>query len=115
MKNKELSKYDSKYSPIKLWQKISKYAKTAGYEVIEKVLWLYYALEEPDLPNWSRRTIISALAYFIFPLDAIPDIAPMIGYVDDLGVLSAAVATLALYINDDVKLKANEKLKKWFN
>lgn len=41
---------------------------------------------------WYRKSIVAAaLAYFIAPMDAIPDIAPLIGYLDDLGVVLAVV------------------------
>jgi uncharacterized membrane protein YkvA (DUF1232 family) len=46
--------------------------------------------------------IYGALAYFIFPLDAVPDFVPMTGYTDGLGVLAAAVATTAAYITPEI-------------
>ncbi|WP_161556380.1 hypothetical protein [Dickeya undicola] len=30
------------------WDKVVKYAKKAGQEVIEKALWLYFAAERPE-------------------------------------------------------------------
>ena len=42
------------YSDARLWKKVSKFAKEAGIELIEKVLILYYALQEPDTPAWPR-------------------------------------------------------------
>lgn len=43
-----------------------------------------------DRVPWQRKTIVvAALLYFISPLDAIPDLAPLIGYMDDLGVIVA--------------------------
>lgn len=39
---------------------------------------------------WQRKTIVvAALLYFISPLDAVPDIAPFVGYLDDFGVILA--------------------------
>lgn len=39
---------------------------------------------------WQKKTIVvAALLYFISPLDTIPDIAPLVGYLDDLGVILA--------------------------
>jgi uncharacterized membrane protein YkvA (DUF1232 family) len=55
-----------------------------------------------------------ALGYFIFPLDAVPDLAPLIGYTDDLTVMAAALATVAFYITPEVKAQAHEKLDHWF-
>jgi uncharacterized membrane protein YkvA (DUF1232 family) len=34
------------------------------------------------------------LVYFISPIDAIPDIAPLVGYLDDLGVITAVIKFL---------------------
>ena len=65
-------------------------------------------------PVWAKTAIYGALGYFISPIDAIPDITPVIGYADDLAVLAAAVATVATYITADVKQRAAEKLRGWF-
>jgi len=102
------------YSNDGFWDKLVKFAKTAGKDVIEKALWLYYAAENPKTPAWAKTVIYGALGYFIFPVDAIPDISPVVGFADDLGVLASAIATVSFYINDDVKTQAAQKLKDWF-
>jgi uncharacterized membrane protein YkvA (DUF1232 family) len=39
---------------------------------------------------WQRKTVVvAALLYFISPIDAIPDLLPLVGYLDDLGVILA--------------------------
>ena len=110
----EYSGSDKDYSESGVWDKLKGYAKSAGKEVIEKALFLYYAAQKPETPIWAKTTVYGALAYFISPLDAIPDIAPVIGYVDDLGVLAAAVAAISVYIDTDVKTQAKDKLEEWF-
>ena len=110
----EYSGSDKDYSESAFWDKLKGYAKSAGKEVIEKALFLYYAAQKPETPIWAKTTVYGALAYFISPLDAIPDIAPVIGYVDDLGVLAAAVAAISVYIDTDVKTQAKDKLEEWF-
>lgn len=97
------------------WSKIRNFAVTAGREVIEKALWLYYAAQSSNTPLWAKTTIYGALAYFIFPLDAIPDMVPVVGYTDDLGTLAAAVGTVSLYITSEVKAQAKKKLSDWFD
>jgi len=106
--------YEKEFSDEGFWDKIVKYAKIAGQEVVEKALWLYYAAQSPETPAWAKTTIYGALGYLIFPVDAIPDIVPVVGYADDLGVLAAAVAAVTIYITDDVKDQAAQKLKVWF-
>ncbi|MEN9866966.1 MAG: hypothetical protein RL748_2556 [Pseudomonadota bacterium] len=106
--------FEKDFSDDSFWSKVKKFAITAGREVIEKALWLYYAAQNPQTPLWAKTTIYAALGYFISPLDAIPDITPIVGYGDDLTILAAAVATVATYITNDVKELATQKLKDWF-
>jgi uncharacterized membrane protein YkvA (DUF1232 family) len=42
-----------------------------------------------------RATLIGALAYFVLPLDAIPDVMPMLGFTDDAVVLATAIKLVA--------------------
>ena len=106
--------FGGEYSKEGFWEKVKRFALTAGKEVIEKALWLYYAAQEKDTPAWAKGVIYGALGYFISPIDAIPDVTPVVGYADDLGVLAAAIATVAVYINDNVKANATKKLRDWF-
>jgi uncharacterized membrane protein YkvA (DUF1232 family) len=55
------------------------------------------------------------LAYFVMPLDAIPDIVPLAGYTDDLGALAAAIGSVSMYIDDDVKEQAGNRVSAWFD
>jgi len=96
------------------WPKLRDHALTAGREVVEKALWLYYAARAPQTPAWARSVIYGALAYLILPADAIPDALPAIGFSDDLATLTAAVATVALFIDDAVREQAAAKLAGWF-
>jgi len=106
--------YEHAYSEGRFWNKAARYARAAGEQTIEKALWLYYAVQNPETPKWARRVVYGALGYFVLPLDAVPDLAPLVGYTDDLAVMSAALATVAFYINDDVKRQARAKLDTWF-
>ncbi len=102
------------YSDERLRSKLARHALAAGREVVEKALWLYYASRRPDVPRWANLTIYAALAYFILPLDMIPDFTPLAGYSDDLGALTAALLTLSHYIDDEVKEKTRRRLQQWF-
>lgn len=114
LENQNSSNLTKEYSEDNFWEKVKKFALTAGKEVIEKALTLYYVAQEENVPVWAKTTIYGTLAYFISPLDAIPDITPLIGYSDDLGALAIAIATVSAYINDNAKEKAKTKLNDWF-
>jgi uncharacterized membrane protein YkvA (DUF1232 family) len=102
------------YSEHGFWQKVGRVAKQAGYEVIEKALWLYYAAQKPAVPAAAKAVIYGALAYLILPVDAIPDALPVVGFTDDLAILAAAVSSVAMHIDDAVKAQARAKLRDWF-
>ena len=108
------NEFESAYSEEAFWGKLKRYARSAGREVVEKVLLLYYAAQEEKAPAWAKATIAGALGYFIVPLDAVADLTPAVGYADDLGVLVLALAAVATYINDDVRARAAEKMRNWF-
>ena len=104
----------SEYTETSFWDKLKNFALKAGSEVIEKALFLYYAAQRPETPTWARTVIFGALAYFISPVDAIPDVIPVAGFTDDLGALAAAIGVVSMYITDEVKAQARQKLNQWF-
>lgn len=106
--------YEKAYSEKRLWVKVKRFATVAGREVVEKVLCLFYAAQRPETPVWAKTVVYSALGYFILPLDVVPDLTPAIGFTDDVGALALALATIAAYVNQEVKDKASEKIKTWF-
>ncbi len=108
------SKYEKYYSREAFFKKIGKYAKEAGVKAIYSGLLLYYAFESPNTPKRAKAIIIGALGYLIFPLDIVADILPLVGFVDDLGILGFALAQVAMNIDDTVKQKAKDKLKDLF-
>jgi len=107
--------YNEQYSDEGFWDKLKKFARTAGEPVLEPALKLYYAARDKDTPTWAKTTIYGALGYFISPLDAIPDLTPIVGFADDLGVLAMAVATVAAHIKPEHAEMAKQKLKQWFD
>ncbi|MEM1321796.1 MAG: YkvA family protein [Bacteroidota bacterium] len=113
MKN-PFKQYMSKFSEQGLWKKLKTYAQQAGLKVVYSVLLLYYAYDRKETPVWAKRIVIGTLGYFLTPFDFLPDLTPIIGYTDDIGVLSFGLVTVAAYINKEVRQQAREKLKGWF-
>ena len=107
-------KYRNRYSRDQFWEKVRRYAKTAGKNVVETALQLYYAADSPLTPAGAKGVIYGALAYFISPIDIIPDLLPGIGYTDDLTVLVAALGIVAANISPEIKEQARTKVNEWF-
>ena len=114
MDEEKIQNFGKHYSEGGLWEKIKKYSKKAGSSAVYAVLLLYFVLQKEEVPKKNKAIIIGALGYFILPVDLIPDVALGVGYTDDIGVLLAALWQVAMYIDDDVKNQAKEKLKDWF-
>lgn len=110
----ETKGYGKEYSEEGLWDKMKSVFKKAGIKVIYSALMLYFAYQKKETPIWAKTTIGGALGYFISPIDAIPDLTPVIGYADDMGVLVAAIAAVGTYIDKKVKSNSKEKLHDWF-
>ena len=106
--------YSAAYSEKSFWEKLARFALTAGKEIVGKALTLYFCFQDNDTPKWAKAVILGALGYFIAPLDAIPDPVPLVGFADDLGVIVFAFSRILIHIKDSHRKMADEKLKEWF-
>ena len=61
----------------------------------EDLLAAYYCAFDKDTPTSVKATLIAAIAYFVLPVDAIPDVLPVIGFTDDAAVLMTAMNVVA--------------------
>ncbi|WP_251359028.1 YkvA family protein [Kangiella sp. TOML190] len=111
----EISNQDYKkhYSDESFWQKTKQFAIKIGKEAMEKSLIMYYCMKDPDTPAKHKSIILSALGYFILPVDLIPDILPG-GWMDDLGALALAFSTVTSSIKEEHLTLAQQKLDKFF-
>jgi uncharacterized membrane protein YkvA (DUF1232 family) len=55
-------------------------------------LWRY--VRDPGVAAWRKLAGVAAVAYLIWPLDLIPDAIPVLGWLDDAGILAAAAVFL---------------------
>ncbi|GAA0695243.1 YkvA family protein [Marinobacterium maritimum] len=64
-------------------------------ELLHKAVLLYVLLLDADVPTYVKAVVIAALLYLIDPLDAIPDLSPFVGLLDDLAVIVAALSVIS--------------------
>jgi uncharacterized membrane protein YkvA (DUF1232 family) len=102
------------YNNKSFWLKVKNNGKSFGKVFAEKAFSLYYSARDKDTPKWAKGVIIGALAYFIMPLDAIPDFLPAVGYSDDLVTLATAIGVVAMHVKEEHTLKAKEISRKIF-
>ena len=110
----EVEKYTDEYSEEGLWDKIRDNVASIGIALIYKALQLYYVAQSPNCPMKVKAGIYGALGYLISPFDFIPDFMPAVGYTDDAAAIGVALILAQMYINDDIKMKAEGKIKDIF-
>ncbi|WP_250152512.1 YkvA family protein [Ancylobacter radicis] len=59
----------------------------------------YYCALDRRTPTRVRALLFGALAYFLLPSDALPDILPALGFTDDAAVIATALNLLAGHIS----------------
>ena len=79
------------------------------------VLQLYYTSQSPTTPVWVKGIVFGALAYFINPIDAIPDVIPIAGFSDDLAAALTAIASCSVHITPEIKKEATKKADELFD
>lgn len=77
----------------------------------EEVVAAYFCMLDSKTPLWVKATVAAALAYFILPIDAIPDLLPIVGLNDDAAVITAALTAISAYITEDHHQKARDWLR----
>lgn len=82
----------SDYIEENLWTKLEKVGNKIRFAKDIKALYRY--MKDKSVSWYRKSIVIGALIYFITPIDAIPDLAPLIGYLDDLGVITAVIKFL---------------------
>lgn len=58
------------------------------------LLSVYFSARDEDTPLRAKGMMMAALAYFVLPTDALPDIIAGIGFSDDAAVLMALIGVL---------------------
>ena len=110
MAEQNYESYQKNYSQNEFFDKILNYAKDIGASIIYKALQLYYVAQKPDVPLKVKAAIYGALGYLILPMDLVPDMIPVVGYGDDAAALVFALGVAHMYIDEDIRRKAKDKL-----
>ncbi|WP_076791178.1 YkvA family protein [Chlorobium sp. KB01] len=61
---------------------------------LARMLRCYFTKEYTDVPWQTIVLVAAALIYFVSPFDAIADFIPLIGFADDIAIVSAVFASI---------------------
>jgi uncharacterized membrane protein YkvA (DUF1232 family) len=88
--------------------------RRAGRTLARPALECLELLLDGKTPPQVRITMVAALTYLLVPMDLIPDFIPAAGFSDDLVALTALLGLCTTHLNDEIRLRAQRKLDRWF-
>ena len=90
------------------WRKLRQLVSQVPFA--EDLLAAHYCAFDRETPGHVKAALIGALAYFVLPMDAVPDVLPVIGFGDDAAVLAAAIKLVTSHITSDHREAARRML-----
>lgn len=90
------------------WRKLG--VVLAQVPFAEDLLTAYYCAFDRATPLPVKASLVGALAYFVLPFDAIPDMLPLLGFTDDAAVLAAAIKLVTSHIRPEHRDAARDRL-----
>jgi uncharacterized membrane protein YkvA (DUF1232 family) len=92
------------------WPKLKR--SLARIPFAEDVLAAFYCAFDPATPLKVKGILLGALAYFIMPIDVIPDVLLGLGFTDDMAVLYTAISMIRSHMTQAHRDKAKQTLEK---
>ncbi len=97
----------------RFWNKLKRVAGKIPFA--EDLLAAFYCATDSKTPSRVKLILLGAIAYFVFPMDAVSDLLPLIGFADDAAVLAAAITQVAGSITEEHRSKARQSLENFIS
>lgn len=91
------------------WTKTKKFAGKIPFT--KDAIAMYYCAVDAKTPLWAKGIAFGALAYFISPIDTIPDVIVGLGFTDDAALIAAGIKAISSQVTDEHR----DKAEKFFN
>ena len=108
----QISKYDyKKHQRVRLgfWPKFRRFIGKVPFS--DDLLAAYFCAFDEKTPRKVRGVLLAALAYFILPIDFVPDFILGLGFTDDATVLMTAFGLVSQYVKPHHHAKAKKALE----
>lgn len=101
--------YTRKRVEKSFWPKLKRVA--GSVPGVADILALYYYMNSDLAPAKHKVSIVLTLAYFIMPLDALPDFIGALGYVDDVAVALGLIRFIGSGVMKPYRIHARKWLR----
>ena len=90
------------------WKKLLRLAGRIPFS--EELVAAWFCARDPQTPLRVKGILFAALAYFVTPIDAIPDFVAGLGFTDDATVAAMAIALVTHHLKEDHRVAARDTL-----
>ncbi|MBV6657674.1 MAG: DUF1232 domain-containing protein [Devosiaceae bacterium] len=106
----EKTQFDDNEARVRrdFWVTVRKAAGAVPF--MDELVAAYYCALDRETPTRVRATLFGALAYFVLPLDGIPDFILGLGFTDDVAVIMGVLALMSSHITDEHRAAARKAL-----
>lgn len=104
VENFKYNKQNEELVKKSFWSKTKKFAGKIPFT--KDAVAMYYCAVDAKTPLWAKGIAFGALAYFISPIDAIPDALIGLGFTDDAAIIAAGVRAIAGQVTDEHRQKS---------
>jgi uncharacterized membrane protein YkvA (DUF1232 family) len=73
--------------------------KNSVFKILNHLKALKNYMLDKDIKWYRKSVVVAALVYFIAPVDAMPDFAPFVGFLDDIGVIAWTIK----FLGDEIR------------
>lgn len=80
-------------------------------EVWQQVRLVYYLLRDPEVPFYLKLLPFTAVIYLLWPVDFLPDFAPVLGQLDDVTALLVSAKVFIELAPPQVVARYLEKIR----
>ena len=91
------------------WRKLGRVL--ARIPFAEDLVTAWYCAKDPATPVHVRALLWGAVAYFILPMDLVPDYLVAIGFTDDAAVIAMVMSLLGRYVEPRHRSLAEARLR----
>jgi len=91
------------------WRKLRRHLGRVPF--LRDLLAAYYCALDPATPLRVKAVLMGALAYFVLPVDLVPDFIAGLGFTDDATVLLLALRSVAPHIGNQHRLDADGAIR----
>lgn len=92
---------------MKRWQKLLRFGLLGEAVTLWRLMW------HRSVPLGAKATVALAMGYVLMPLDLVPDLIPILGWADDMAVLTSLVYLAYRMVPEDImdELRGRKKIR----